>query len=159
MTTPAQATLISIADAVCAALQTGCHDGAFSQEFTPGVLFNTELKIEASERAQVGVVPGRVAKALLDRGSREGDYTVDIAVRRIINPSDDENIKSLFLLQEEIEDYLFHLAEDEGRRLPAFPDALWASADLKWPYVPELLRSHNQFTGICWVTYHVFDLT
>lgn len=151
-------TLISIAEAVVAALAEASATGEFSEEFTPELLFNTELKVENAEELRVGIVPGKAAQVVQDRGSRECDFTIDIAVRQIIRPTDTDSITRLFSVQREIDDYLFALNAEDGRRLPGFPDAIWTASDLRWPYIPDMMRAHNQFTGINTVTYHVFDL-
>ena len=154
-----QETLLQVADAVLAGIQFGLTTNAFSQAFTAAVAFDTELKLEDAQALPlVSIVPGRVKTVLQDRNGREGDYTVDVAVRRAVAPGDAAAMRSLFSLQRELDDFLFHLGEENGHRLPGFVQAVWTASDLKWPFVPEALRHLNQFTGINWVTYHVLDL-
>jgi hypothetical protein len=145
--------LIQIAKAVAAALNDNRRN--WSQPFTAHVSFDTELALENAATLDVTIVPGRATSQLLDRDDREGDYTIDVAVRKRATLENQAEVEALFAIQREIDSYLFELDAAFGRRLPRYAAAMWTASTLRWPYVPQHLRQQRQFTGINSITYHI----
>jgi hypothetical protein len=142
-------TLVDIADAVVTALAD--HFGA-SLGITVQRILDTELKLEDAEVLHFDVVPGGVKSEVGTRDTQRGEYSIDIALRKVFDVDDKAEVDAMFLLLKDIDAYLFDL-----KRLPEFEAAAWLTSAMRYPYVPAMLRANRQYTGLLTVTYLVFD--
>jgi hypothetical protein len=145
-------TLTDIADAVVSDL----NGHTFSLAFAAERKWLAELKLaDMSDTVHVTVVPGVVTQKPLTRAKREGDYQVQIGVRRrpagVTSTTGDilnAPIDPLSDLVEEIDDFLAAQS-----RLAADATFVWAGSELTLPFSPEHLDGWNQFTSVLTVTF------
>ena len=142
-------TLVDIADAVVDSL-----NDEFGATWCISVdrILDTELKLEEAEVLHIDVVPGGVKSEIGTRDSQRGEYTIDIAVRKVLNVEDKKEVDAMFQLMKDIDGYLFDL-----KRLPSLNYAAWMSSAMRYPYVPALFRNERQYTGLLSITYLVFE--
>lgn len=136
-------TIVSIADAVAAAI----NAGTFSQPVSAQRVYQPAFTLEELQELRVSVVPRTTGISAASRDSSTFECVVDVGVQKKIG--EESEIDGLLDLAEEIADHL------RLKRLPDFPDAAWLGIAHEPVVSPEALSEHRTFTSVLSVTYRV----
>lgn len=153
-------TLHDTCDAVVALLNAGVTADAFAVDFTAATSYDTELLLEDAGTVSVVCVPASSACVADSRVSLRYDVGIDVALRYRFGTTDQEttgkvknaSIETYIELLEEMGEYL---AYPTRRALPTKLACAWTGNELRYPWIPDHLRQHRQFTGIFRATYRV----
>lgn len=147
--------LHDIADAVKDLLDAA----TLSKAFDVRLAYDTELQLEDLDTLSVDLVAAGLTVSSESRSSLEYNAVLDIAVRYRFGVLEQETDGSIDV--EEIAEYLElleeigeHLAAPANRQLATTTPATWLNAEIRFPWVPEHLRSNRQYTGILRATYY-----
>jgi hypothetical protein len=112
---PAEAWEDTLADAVVTELNSALRpwNAVFVAEGTTAVRTRAPWYVAADlAKLKVAVVPLTIERKRISRGARETDYGVAIDLQRMIEPTDDTNLKKFSVLAEQIHNYF-----DDGHLL------------------------------------------
>lgn len=143
-----------------AAVKTLIYGATLSKTFDPRFVYDTDLPLQEADTLHVDVVLAGLSCAPDSRVSLQYRVLVDIAVRYRFGTSEQETDGSIDV--DEIEEYVALLeeicellADPDNRRLTTKTAATWVGNEIRFPWVPDHLRSHRQYTGILRATYLV----
>lgn len=137
-------------------------DGAtLTLAFTPSFVYDTNLELEDTDTLHVDVVAAGLSCVPDSRVSLRYEALVDVAVRYRFGTADQvaatgaidvTKIEPYTALLEEIAELL---ADPDNRKLATKTVATWVGSEIRYPWVPEHLRTMRQYTGILRATYVV----
>ncbi|MHB8953565.1 MAG: hypothetical protein ACYC4U_11395 [Pirellulaceae bacterium] len=136
-------------------------DGAtLSKAFDPRFCYDTDLPLEDAGTLHVDVVASGLSCVPDSRVSLRYEALVDIAVRYRFGTAEHETDGSIDV--DEIEEYIALLEEigellatPGNRQLATKVTATWIGNEIRFPWVPEHMRTNRQYTGILRATYYV----
>ena len=158
------AELVLVADAITTELAAAQQGGQFVglDEFTPERSYaDWATDIEELPGLRVDVVPvGYEENALETRGTVEYVCTSDIAVRQWFPQSQRETngrikLPAIDRLIEFVQELNEFFCKENGRRLPAYPSAVWQKNNIRFTYSRKHLARHKLFVGMVRVGYTV----
>lgn len=128
------------------------NPGKFSMPFISRMWFVPELELSDTKHLTVTAVPGGHVSEILDRGSDEEEYVVELGIqKRDADKMENARISQLLMFTETAKDFLrrrnFKL--DDGKRV------VWLGVENDPPYIPGHVREWNQFTSVLTLTYRV----
>ena len=136
-------TLIEIADAVAAMLNT-----AFKDQFTAKRAYRPVFELEGLTDLTVTVVPKSIVTEIESREKSQFDYAVDVGIVQKVDTDDDTVLDALMGVVEQVADHLC-------MRDLASPQAAWLSLDNTPAYSQEHLAKQRVFMSVLTVTYRL----
>jgi hypothetical protein len=141
----ADSTLIALADAIVASL----NSGTFSILFQAERGYRPVVELQTLQAVKVTVIPKSLAITAATRADGFYDCAIDVGVQRKVDVDDPAALDELMKLVEELGDHL------RFRKLEGFAVAAWLSLENEPVFAPEHLEQHRQFTSVLTVTYRV----
>lgn len=153
--------LRAVTDAVVSELRNGINSGYIT---LPGVepqrIYDTELPLEENVDMSLDLVMGDVDMEMADRLLRMYTCRADIVLRKRVDPYSIGLVDQLLDSAGEVLDVLCpsdaHSEAGRSRQLSALPEAYFLKADIQAPYIPDHLRSQQQFTCVLSVYYVIY---
>jgi hypothetical protein len=132
---------------IATSLVTRLNDGSFSQEFTAERTYDPAVNLAALDDLKVTVVIKDSAGTPLTRNLMENTHSVDIAVRKRVDPAVLPEVDALILLCEEITDDLL------GTPILSGAGVQIVSVGIVAVYSPEAIRDKRAFLSVLTVTF------
>lgn len=133
---------------------------SLSLAFDASLSYDSELPLEDLDSLHVDVLAASLLQEPASRGSVGYNIGVDIAVRYRFGVADQvsttqqidvDSIGDYITLLEDIAE---HLADPDNRVLTAVTGKpTWLRNEIRFPWVPQMLRENRQYTGIMRATY------
>lgn len=141
----AQASIITLANAIVVDLNGGTFEGRFVAQRG----YRPVITLPDISDALVTVVPTNLKMEAADRRSWFYDENVYIGLLKKVNPEDLAELDELMALVEEIGDHLI------SSELAAFPEARCLAIENDPIFSPEHLTEKRQFTSLLTATYRL----
>jgi hypothetical protein len=141
----ADSTLIALADAIVASL----NSGPFSLPFEAVRGYRPVVDLQTLQAVKVTVIPKSLAITAATRADGFYDCAIDVGVQQKVDVDDPAALDELMKLVEELGDHLRY------RKLEGFTVAAWLALENDPVFAPEHLEQHRQFTSVLTVTYRV----
>jgi len=139
------ATILTVADAVVAAL----NAGTFSKPVTAQRHYVPRFSLDEMDNLRVSVVPRGLASRAFDRNHNTFDYQIDVAVQQRTDVSQG-SLDALMVLVEEIADFL------RKTPLPGIANCKCVEIKNEPIYAPEHLAELRQFTSVLTMTFRIW---
>ena len=125
------------------------NDGKLVRSFIAVRYYVPAFTLEELKTLHVSVIPKSVAEQINTRNTTQGEYQVDIAVQKHVDPSDLSAVDALMSFVQEITDYF------RFKRLEDCESAIWI-ATLNQPiYGTEHMTNDRLFTSVLTLTFQV----
>ena len=145
---------LNLADAVVALLNGNVEN--FPQPFAAQRMYDPLRQLGELETLQVDVILADRKQQILDRTRQQHDPRIEILFRQKIRAAEGSQewinqLDALVYLVEEVDAFL----SAPANRVPV-AYAKWQESELVYPFVPQHLRSAQQFSSLVRVRYAVF---
>ncbi len=139
--------IVCVADAVVAEL----NATTFSRPFEARRCYLPRLDLAEMAGLYVTVVPKEVTVIQASRSSNRYDCTVDVALQKKLDATDNAQIDPLMGLVDELAGHF------ENKRLDSYPGAVWTKTEHGAIYAPEHLDDLRQFTSLLTFTFSMCE--